>query len=182
MRDDENQHGSGDNSTGEALNSYTFGLQARDRLAEEYPGIDTKSNTLLLFLNRTSAGFTEELELKVHKPLGLTWSGYRLLFVLWIAGDLEPARVAELTFTSRASVSSLSTTFINKGFVGRRPSKTDGRSVLLSLTEEGERLVREAFEAQDRVQHELMSVLTDAEQEILQVLLSKMMIAGISQK
>lgn len=163
------------NVSDEALTSFTFGLLASERLEEEFPGIDTKTNTLLLFLNRTSAGFTEDLEAEVHRPLGLTWSGYRLLFVLWVAGDLEPARVAELTYTSRASVSSLSTSFITKGLIGRRPSETDGRSVLLSLTEEGRALVRKAFVAQDQLQKELISALTDAEQEILQILLSKLM-------
>lgn len=172
------ESGNAGNISDEGLNPFTFGLLADERLGEEFPGIDSKTNTLLLFLNRTSAGFTEELETEVHRPLGLTWSGYRLLFVLWIAGDLEPARVAELTYTSRASVSSLSTSFITKGLIDRRPSETDGRSVLLSLTEEGHALVRRAFIDQDRLQRELISALTDAEQEILQILLSKLMRAG----
>lgn len=157
------------------LNSWSFGLMADERLRKEFPGADPTTNTLLLFLNRASADLTSILEVEVHKPLGLSWSGYRLMFVLWVAGDLEPARVAELTHTSRASVSSLSTSFIEQGLIDRRPSETDGRSVLLSLTEKGADLVRRAYLAQDAKQRELFSTLTEAEQEILYILLSKMM-------
>jgi MarR family transcriptional regulator, negative regulator of the multidrug operon emrRAB len=160
---------------GGLLNSWTFGLMADERLRREFPGAEPTTNTLLLFLNRASADLTSILEAEVHKPLGLSWSGYRLLFVLWVAGDLEPARVAELTHTSRASVSSLSMSFIEQGLIDRRPSETDGRSVLLSLTEKGADLVRRAYLAQDARQRELFSTLTEAEQEILYILLSKMM-------
>lgn len=156
------------------LNSWTFGVLADERLKEELPGSDPTTNGLLLFLNRASADLTAELEAEVHKPLGLSWSEYRLLFVLWIAGDLEPARVAELTQTSRASVSNLSISFIDQGLIDRRPSLTDKRSVLLSLTSEGVRRVRQAYLAQNAKQQELFAVLTEEEQAILRLLLAKM--------
>lgn len=155
-------------------NSWTFGILADTRLRNEFPTSDPSANSLLLFLNRASADFTADLEAEVHKPLGLTWSGYRLLFVLWIAGDLEPARIADLTHTSRASVTNLSATFVEQGLIDRRPSETDKRSVLLSLTGEGKKQVKEAFLAQDARQKELLSVLTQEEQVILRLLLAKM--------
>lgn len=156
------------------LNSWGFGVLADARLRKEFPGSDPTTNALLLFLNRASADLTTELEAEVHKPLGLSWSGYRLLFVLWIAGDLEPARVADLTHTSRASVSNLSVSFIEQGLIDRRPSLTDKRSVLLSLTDEGVDRVRQAYLAQDARQKELLSVLSEEEQTILHLLLAKM--------
>lgn len=155
-------------------NSWAFGVLADSRLRGEFPGSDPSANSLLLFLNRASADVTAELETEVHKPLGLSWSGYRLLFVLWIAGDLEPARIADLTHTSRASVTNLSTSFVEQGLIDRRPSQTDKRSVLLSLTEEGERQVKSAYLAQDARQKELLSVLNEEEQAILRLLLAKM--------
>lgn len=156
------------------LNSWSFGVLADVKLREEFPDSDPSVNSLLLFLNRASADFTTELEAEVHRPLGLSWSGYRLLFVLWIAGDLEPARVADLTHTSRASVTNLSVSFIEQGLIDRRPSLTDKRSVLLSLTDAGVEKVRQAYLEQDARQRKLLSVLSEEEQAILRLLLAKM--------
>lgn len=159
----------------EELDYWSFSLLGKERLEQEMPGVDADVNNLVLFLNRASGHLTSALESKVHKPQGLSWSGYRLLFVLWIAGDLEPHRAAALTNTSRASVSSLSNSFIKEELLDRRPSKTDGRSVVLSLTEKGRQKVRTSFLNQDKAQREWLSVLTDTEQEILRMLLAKMM-------
>lgn len=159
----------------EQLDYWSFSLLGKERLEQEMPEVDADVNNLVLFLNRASGHLTSALESEVHKPQGLNWSGYRLLFVLWIAGDLEPHRAAVLTNTSRASVSSLSNSFIAEGFIDRRPSETDRRSVVLSLTEEGRQKVRSAFLAQDKAQREWLSVLTETEQEILHMLLAKMM-------
>lgn len=159
----------------EQLDYWSFSLLGKERLEQEMPEVDADANNLVLFLNRASGHLTSALESEVHKPQGLSWSGYRLLFVLWIAGDLEPHRAAALTNTSRASVSSLSNSFIGEGVLDRRPSPTDGRSVVLSLTEKGRLKVRSAFLAQDKAQREWLSVLTDTEQEILRMLLAKMM-------
>lgn len=156
------------------LNSWTFGVLAENRLREEFPHSDPSVNSLLLFLNRASADFTTDLETEVHKPLGLSWSEYRLLFVLWIAGDMEPARVAELTHTSRASISNLSLSLMNMGLIDRRPSLTDKRSVVLSLTDLGVDKVKQAYLDQDARQRKLLAVLTDEEQAILRILLAKM--------
>ncbi|MGP6174034.1 MarR family winged helix-turn-helix transcriptional regulator [Corynebacterium sp. A21] len=159
----------------EHLDYWTFSLLARERVIEEFPEINPDVNGLVLYLNRASGHLTAELETEVHKPQGLSWAGYRLLFVLWIAGDLEPHRAAVLTNTSRASVSSLSQRFIQEGLIHRRPSSTDGRSVVLSLADAGRDKVRAAFLAQDEAQKGWLSVLTDTEQEILRMLLAKMM-------
>lgn len=157
-------------------NYWSFSLRAYDRITEEFPDIDPRANELILFLNRASGQLTATLEKEVHQPLGLSWSTYRFLFVLWIAGDLQPNRIAELTLTSRGLVSSIATTLLEAGLVDRRPSQTDGRSVDLSLTDEGRRTVREAFLAQNKRQAQMLQNLTDAEQEILRILLKKLMV------
>lgn len=147
---------------------------------EKVPEVDPDANTLVLLLNRASGYLTTVLESEVHLPQGLSWSGYRLLFVLWIAGDMEPHRAAALTNTSRASVSSLSNAFEKEGLIERRPSETDGRSVVLSLTDKAREKVRSAFLAQDQAQRPRLDVLTDTEQHILRMLLAKMMVPWTS--
>lgn len=132
---------------------------------------------LLLTLNRASMVVTYDLETAVHRPHGLSWAGFRLLFVTWLAGPLEPARAAALTGMSRASVSNLAKALVAAGLLGRSPRPQDGRSVLLSLTAQGERTISEVFAAHHEREHQWAEALTTTEQRILIMLLEKF-IAG----
>ncbi|MFV8382274.1 MarR family winged helix-turn-helix transcriptional regulator [Corynebacterium hindlerae] len=156
-------------------NYWSFSLLAQQRIREEFPDIDPQANELMLFINRASGQLIETLESDVHQRMGLTWTSYRFLFVLWICGELPPHRIAALTNTSRALISSTAASLQSQGLIEKRPSKTDGRSVDLLLTEAGEQLVRQAFAEQDICQKQLLAGLTSAEQEILSILLRKLM-------
>lgn len=158
-----------------ALSPIEFGLRADNWLREQYPERDNTANTLMLFLNRAAGEFTARVEHDVHKPMGLSWVGYKLLFVLWIAGDLQPIRAAKLMQASRAAVSSISAGFLDEGLIEKRPSPTDGRSIVLSLTSKGREKVVAAYQAAESLQKDIFSSLSKTEQEILLLLLSKLM-------
>lgn len=160
-------------------NYWSLGLRARERIVEEFPGVDPVPNDIVLFLNRASGILVDKLDQEVHRPSGLGWSGYKFLFSLWIMGDLQPYRIAELTHSSRALVSSLTASFLAAGYIDKRASQVDGRAVHLSLTESGQVRVRAAFEAQNRLQTSLLESLTSTEQEILRMLLAKMMLPHV---
>lgn len=155
------------------MSAWELALASEERIRAEIPDMDPSLNSTLFLLNRASAELVAEFEAQVHKPMGLSWVGYRLLYVLWIVGDVEPAKAAELTKSSRASVSSLSTSFERRGLLVRTPSTADGRSVLLSLTDKGKQLARKAIIHQEQAQQVLMGDLTETEQQILKILLSK---------
>lgn len=156
------------------LDFWSFVELARGRLAEEYGFRHQLATEVLLTLNRASNIVTYDLEASVHRPRGRSWSGFRLLFVLWIAGPLEARKAAELTGMSRATVSNLTKTLVSDGLLDRRPGEHDGRSVLLSLTEPGQAEIVEVFREQNEREHEWASVLTEAEQRVLVMLLDKL--------
>lgn len=156
-----------------SIDAIQFGVKADTWLREAFPARNNRVNSLLLFLHRASSEMTNQVETNVHKSLGLSWAGYKLLFVLWIEGALEPARAAEIAQMSRASASALSATFSKAGLIEKRPSKTDRRSIVLSLSPEGRKLVELAYLNSERDQVEMFSTLTEAEQEILLILLRK---------
>ncbi|ASR35888.1 MarR family transcriptional regulator [Prauserella marina] len=161
-------------SAEDELDFWSFIELANRRLSAEYGFRHQLATELLLTLNRTSNIVTYDLEASVHRPRGRSWSGFRLLFVVWLAGPLEPRKAAELTGMSRAAVSNLSKTLIADGLLARTQGEHDGRSVLLSLTERGEREMVELFKAQNDREYEWASVLTEAEQRILVMLLDKL--------
>ncbi|MFD9959538.1 MarR family winged helix-turn-helix transcriptional regulator [Amycolatopsis sp. NPDC059020] len=144
------------------------------RLADEFGFEHQLATEVLLTLNRASGIVTYDLEASVHRPSGRSWSAFRLLFVTWLAGPLEAKKAAELTGMSRAAVSNLAKPLVEEGLLGRAPSENDGRSVLLALTERGEREMVEVFERQNRREYEWTNVLTEAEQRILVMLLNKL--------
>lgn len=156
---------------------WSFVDLAGRRLAGEFGFPDRLATRLLLTLNRASAIVTYDLESTVHRPRGHSWAGFRLLFVTWLAGPLEPGRAATLAGMSRAAVSNLAKTLIADGMMVRTPGERDGRSVILSLTERGHRAMLEIFAGQHERERRWAGALTETEQQMLIMLLDKL-IAG----
>ncbi|MFG2087463.1 MULTISPECIES: MarR family winged helix-turn-helix transcriptional regulator [unclassified Spirillospora] len=161
----------------EGLDFWSFVDLAGRRLSEEFGFPHPLATRLLLTLNRASAIVTYDLESTVHRPRGHSWAGFRLLFVTWLAGPLEPGRAATLAGMSRAAVSNLAKTLIADGMMVRTPGERDGRSVILSLTERGREAMLEIFAAQNERERQWAGVLTETERQMLIMLLDKL-IAG----
>ncbi|TDB83775.1 MarR family transcriptional regulator [Actinomadura sp. KC216] len=168
------------NGTGEQLDFWSFVDLAGHRLADEFGFPHRLATRLLLTLNRASAIVTYDLESTVHRPRGHSWAAFRLLFVTWLAGPLEPGRAATLAGMSRAAVSNLAKTLVADGMLARTPGARDGRSVILSLTDDGRRAMLDIFAAQNERERQWADVLTETEQRMLIMLLDKL-IAGREQ-
>lgn len=153
---------------------WSFVDLAGRRLSEEFGFPHPHATRLLLTLNRASAIVTYDLESTVHRPRGHSWAAFRLLFVTWLAGPLEPKRAAVLTGMSRAAVSNLVKPLVADGLLDRSPDERDGRSVRLSLTEQGHTEMVRVFRVHNEREHEWASVLTETEQRILIMLLNKL--------
>lgn len=156
------------------LDFWSFVELANKRLAEEFGFKHQLATEVLLTLNRASNIVTYDLEAAVHRPRGRSWSAFRLLFVTWLAGPLEAKKAAELTGMSRVSVSNMTKGLVADGLLERAPGDHDGRSVLLSLTEAGRAEMIDIFRVQNEREHEWASVLTEAEQRVLVMLLDKL--------
>lgn len=90
-----------DQPTVGVLNFWSFIELANKRLATEHGFRDQLATEVLLTLNRASNVVTYDLESSIHRPRGWSWSSFRLLFVTWLAGPIEPKAAAELTGMSR---------------------------------------------------------------------------------
>lgn len=159
---------------GGRLDLWSFIDLARQRLAEDVEGVDVQSTELLLRLNRASSLVTYDLEAGVHRPRGRSWATFRIMYVLWLAGQLESHRIASVAGMSRAAVSNLVGPLVEQGVLVRRPHPEDGRAVLLSLSEAGEAETREAYVRQNAREREWTAALSPAEQRQLSDLLAKL--------
>ncbi|MEE6166781.1 MULTISPECIES: MarR family winged helix-turn-helix transcriptional regulator [unclassified Mycolicibacterium] len=169
----------GDSAAAKDLDFWSFIELAKSRLGAQFGAESVLATEVLLTLNRASLAVTYDLESTVHRPRGLSWASFRLLFVAWIAGPLESKQAAELAGMTRAAVSNLTRSLVDDQLLKRTPGAQDGRSVQLSLTPEGQRLMRSVFSEQTVREQEWVDVLTQAERHILILLLNKL-IAGRS--
>ena len=92
---------------------------AKARVGEVVPGADLTAFAVAFSIVRAAERVTLELE-TAHQPMGWTWPGFRVMWWLWLLGPLEPRQIAEVSSSSRASVSSALNTLERNGFVERR--------------------------------------------------------------
>lgn len=144
----------------------------------EMPDVDPKAMRIGLGLTRVASAMVYDLESEVHRPSGWSWPGFRLLFVLWLAGPSEAKRAAQLTGMSRAAVSALVNTLERDGLVDRRRSDADRRAVELSLTDAGVKAIADTYGAHNRREQAWANVLSGPEQTILIGLLEKLATAS----
>jgi DNA-binding MarR family transcriptional regulator len=157
------------------LDYLSFIDHAVRQTGRELPEVDLAAMRLVLTLNRVASALIYDIEASVHRPRGWTWPGFRLLFVLWLAGPAEAKRVAELSGTSRAAVSALVNTLERDGLVERRQADHDRRAVRLSLTPAGHDAITSAFRAHNERERAWSGVLTEPERATLVTLLEKLM-------
>lgn len=137
----------------------TFTDVALARTGERLPGTDRAAMALVLNLHRIAGSLVYDLESTVHRPAGWSWSAFRLLFTLWVAGGQEAGRAAQLCGMSRAAVSSLANTLAAGDLVRRTPAAGDRRTVHLSLTEAGADRLVAAFGIHNRRESEWAALL-----------------------
>lgn len=166
---------SDEHSTARLPGYWTFVEAAQKRISEEAPDADLLANRVFLSLNRASSTVTYDFESTIHRPAGGTWPSFRLLLALWTAGPLNPHEAARLTGMSRAAVSNLTGSLVEKGFIHRKASRKDGRSVNLQLTDVGTDRILFLFTAQNARESQWANALTDDEQHTLVELLEKLM-------
>lgn len=159
------------------LDFWSFIELAEAQLGRRFGADGRLATEVLLTLNRASIVVTYDLESAIHRPVGLSWASFRLLFVTWLAGPLEPKKAAELAGMTKAAVSNLSKSLIDTGLLTRTPADRDGRRVQLALTDAGGRKMHDLFERQSEREQAWVAALTPAEQHILVMLLNKL-IAG----
>ena len=105
-------------------------------------------------LYRAAGAIRNHLERSVLAAHGLTWTGWVVLWVVWIWGDIETRHVAAEAGISKGTLTGVLTTLEGRGLVARRTHPEDARRVLVALTDRGQELMAElfpAFNAQEAV-------------------------------
>lgn len=152
-----------------------FEQRATDRIDELGDDIDHGTFAAMFDLFRVSSRLITDLESTVHRPLGMSIAGFRILFTVWVFGSLEPRELARLSGVSTAAVSGVVTTLEGKGLVEKSRHDTDRRLVSVSPTDAGRDVLRTAYGAQNLREQELFAALSRDELESFTQVLRKIL-------
>lgn len=104
------------------------------------------------------------LERSVLRPSDLSWTAFVVLWVSWIWEPIETRTIAEEGGFSKATLTGVLKTLESRNLILRTRSASDGRLVLVTLTQQGRALMQNLFPQFN--QHELQVVSRLSKSEI----------------
>jgi DNA-binding MarR family transcriptional regulator len=133
---------------------------AVDAVAAAVPDADLDALRASFDLIRASTRLVQRLEAEVHRDAGWSMAGFRVMFCVWVNGELEPRDIARLSGLSRAAVSSVLNTLERDGLVERFRESDDRRLVTVRLTDDGAARLVAAYARQNEVEQDFFGSLS----------------------
>lgn len=129
----------------------------RDRVGRL--AVDFAASHAVSSLYRAANAARSHLTNTVLRPHDLTWTGFLVLWLLWLYDAMETRYVAESVGISKATLTGVVKTLSARGLVERVPSPHDRRLVVLHLTEEGEELMSDLYPVFNQAETQLVAGL-----------------------
>lgn len=117
--------------------------QVSERLS--HMTLDFQSMAVMSNLFRAATAVRNHLERTVLSEHDLSWTAFVVLWVTWIWEPIETRQIADEGGFSKATLTGVLTTLENRKLLTRSKSETDGRLVLVSLTDKGRKLMDSLF-------------------------------------
>lgn len=139
-------------------------LEETEQATQERVGrlaVDFRAAHALSSLYRAANAARGHLTNTALRPHDLTWTGFLVLWLLWIWEGMETRHVAESVGISKATLTGVMKTLVNRGLIERVPSEVDRRLVELRLTDKGERLMSELYPVFNEAESRLVAGLGD---------------------
>ncbi|MFM7500545.1 MAG: MarR family winged helix-turn-helix transcriptional regulator [Actinomycetota bacterium] len=126
--------------------------------------IDFKAMAVVSNLFRAASAVRNHLEREILSRHGLSWTGFVVLWVVWVWEPIETRAIAEEVGTSKASLTGVLKTLERDGLIIKKQSKIDRRLVLVTLTSDGRRMMKKIFPEFNKEEIFLASFIKPAEQ------------------
>ncbi|KAA0086600.1 MarR family transcriptional regulator [Mycolicibacterium sp. P9-64] len=123
--------------------------------------LDFKAAHALSSLFRAANAVRQELTNRVLRKYDLTWTGFVVLWVVWIWDGMETRHVADSADISKATLTGVVKTLESRGLILREGDEDDRRLVRLRLTKAGIRRMEQIYPEFNAVESELIAGLTD---------------------
>ncbi len=141
---------------GSLLDSCHAMQSAVQRVAERIPDVPVDDVIVLKLLNIAGVHL-DDVEEQWLKPHPLSRSEFRTLMMLFSSPGQQshPSELCQWAAQKPTNMTRIIDSLLNRGLVTRRPSETDRRRIILQVTPEGDRMVRELL---PRLRPELQSL------------------------
>ena len=104
---------------------------------------------------------------EVLRPADLTWTGFVVMWVVWIWDGLETRRAAESAAISKATLTGVVKTLEARGWIERRGREDDRRLVELHLTPSGEALMEELYPEFNAIEARVVKDISPSRQKAM---------------
>ena len=111
-------------------------------------------------LYRAANAVRAHLTNTVLRERDLTWTGFVVLWVVWIWDGMETRRAARSAGISKATLTGVVKTLETRGWIIRTTSQSDRRLVELELTDSGHALMQELYPAFNAAESEVVACLS----------------------
>ncbi|MFV0462544.1 MAG: MarR family winged helix-turn-helix transcriptional regulator [Nostocoides sp.] len=118
--------------------------------------LDFEAANGVLSIHRAANAARAHLTATVLRPNGLTWTGFLVLWIVWIWKSMETRHIAESVGISKATLTGVTNTLVDRGLVRRVPSTQDRRLVSLELTPKGITLLDRLFPTFNHIESDIV--------------------------
>ena len=140
-------------------------LEARKRV--ESLGIDVDAYAAVSNIFRVANAVRNYTERNLLSEFNLSFSGFTVLWVLWVWGPKESYALAEESGISKSTLTGVVKTLERLGLAARKPHAADGRRVLVRATRKGASTMRRIFPRFNEVEALVTRDLSAREKENL---------------
>ncbi|NNF99154.1 MAG: MarR family transcriptional regulator [Desulfobacteraceae bacterium] len=147
--------------------------------AREKPGLDTSPMAVIGRISRISRHFDKLLQ-QFYSQFGLNGGEFDVLATLRRSGrpyQLTPTQLFNSLMLSSGAMTNRLDRLENAGLIKRTANPDDRRGILVRLTRQGVELMEKAYPAHIANEHQILSILTGAEREVLVDLLRKLLLS-----
>lgn len=102
---------------------------------------------------------------EVLRPVGITWTGFVVLWVVWINEGMETRRAAESAAISKATLTGVVKTLEARGWIEKSGRADDRRLVELHLTASGKALLEDLYPRFNAIEAQVVSGLSNKQQK-----------------
>ena len=105
--------------------------------------VDLEVQRTISNLYRAASVVSRRAEREILSDIGLSWSAFVSLWVLWVWGEMDATRLANEVGLTPGTVTGVRKGLEKQGLVENRRGEDDGRMVFVRLTAEGDRAAME---------------------------------------
>ena len=131
--------------------------------------------TLVSFRFRRLTNMYSKAAASVYgRKFGLTLNEWRAISLIWAEGSLSTSRLSSQALFDRGMTGRIITALLKRGLVVRTANPSDGRGVMLELSDQCKALMAEVSPVAYEQNRHLLACLTQKEAEMLDTIVTKL--------